>query len=143
MKELSRQYVSALCRQRYKYTTVYALDEFYMDTKRDAGMRIYYGFRKWMKSLGFIMWVAEKLDCDKTSILFKAYCIIRNAMNRRTTAAIPVGILCYNIGGNPGQGHCINFIVEDEHIYEIEPQAGGGLTLLTDKEKDSVWLCLI
>lgn len=137
-------YIHTLLRERYPNAEVVYLDSQYNIPKRRLAQKAYSGFQSKMWAVGLIKWTKNKLDCDDWSILFKAYCIVRNALSR-SPHAIPVGRLMYNIGGDPMRPHAINFClcVHDNGkpitIHEIEPQPRKGLTTLTKAERDTAW----
>lgn len=101
-------------------------------------------FRMQMRNL--FKWLKNKLDCDKWAWIFKSNLTLRNALSKRKNA-LPIGILCYNINGEVGRGHCINVYAHLTYggewmIKTLEPQPNNGNVRLTEKEKEATWLVI-
>jgi len=128
---------------RYKAAREYTFDNEYEVVDKELIAKAYSQFIWQMKLLGLTRWLKNKLDCDKWAWLFKAYVTARNALSKRKHA-IPVGILCYYVDGDREKPHMINTFMcyEDEKfkLMELEPQPGGGIKELTQKERDTAWL---
>ncbi len=128
---------------RYKAAREYTFDTEYELVDKELIAKAYSQFIWQMKLLGLTRWLKNKLDCDKWAWLFKAYITVRNALSKRKHG-IPVGILCYYVDGDRTKPHMINTFMCHEDgkfkLLELEPQPGGGIKELTQKERDTAWL---
>lgn len=142
---ISSRKLRLLAMQRYPNARVYCLDKEYDIPTKRLIEKSYKGFQRWMWAMGFVKWIARKLDCDKWAWLYKAYCIIRHALSKKANA-LPIGFLCYNIDAETGNGHAINspgFIAYDGAAFaikELEPQPKGGIKTITEEERDTAWI---
>jgi len=131
--------------RRYPKAVIHALDNEYTVPEIGLWDKAYSQFIFQMKIVGLGSWLANKLDCDKWSWLFKAYITVRNALSRRKNA-LPVGILCYYVDADKSKPHCINTVMaikgNGTQITEIEPQPRNGLGGLTKAERDTAWLVI-
>lgn len=132
---------------RYPGARLFLLDATYVVPKRSLLEDAYNSFMSWMWGMNLVKWVSNKLDCDKWAWLFKAHVTIRNALGSKADA-LPVGLLCYSINGDPTQGHAINCAVYADAagnlvVTEIEPQPRNGLTELNTIERTTVWLVIM
>lgn len=147
MTTLSAHALSALLHDRYPACQVRIFDGVFVLPKRSLLVSAYESFQAWMRTFDQTQWKADKLDCDKWSKLFIAHCILRNALNPNPQAALPVGILCYPIGGDASRAHAINCAAFQNdagqlELAEIEPQPDGGLRSLTPEERKAAWLAI-
>ncbi len=131
---------------RYPNAKVFLLDEHYDVPPRGEIEKLYKKFQNKMRATRLTAWVKNKGDCDKWAWLFKAFVTVRNWLSPNKNA-LPVGFICYNIGGKERQGHAINMYLETKgdtrYVRELEPQPGHGTKELTRSERKSVWLVVL
>jgi hypothetical protein len=108
-------------------------------------------FHKWVKKNKMDMW-RQYWDCDNFAMLYFTFAQICHAntqlLNEKKgksgmTQGLTVGVMFYEIGGDPKKAHAINFVIDKDNIFHaIEPQTGKKLPL-TKKEKASCWFALV
>lgn len=131
---------------RYPNAKIFLLDKDYDVPSKGEIDNLYRKFQNKMRATRLTAWVKNKGDCDKWAWLFKAFVTVRNWLSPNKNA-LPVGFICYNIGGDKRRGHAINMYLEIDgdkrYVRELEPQPGYGTKQLTTSERKSVWLVVL
>ena len=144
--ETDAQTLHIALRKRYPNAEVFVLDDKYELPTKEVYQRYLKRFRKWLRALKLANWVRNIRDCDKFAHWFKGYVGVSHATGDDDNA-LPVGFICYLIGGDKDKGHAINNAVyahgKGLEIGEIEPQDASGTFSLTKKERESVWLVVV
>ncbi len=130
----------------YPYSKVFCLDSKYATVNITWLTTEYYQeFRKELSRVGIINW-SEQFDCDHFARYYTSYLETKyfseNFMNKSGPQSVAVGVVFYLVNGDENRGHAINCAIDDnDEIIIIEPQ-NGKIVILSDKEKESVFLVL-
>jgi hypothetical protein len=146
MKVSSTELKAALG-SRYPGAAIHVLDRDYEVRPRSEIVKSLRRFHKIMKCLGLVKWITGKLDCDKWSLLFKAYHTYLAALNKKRKLATPIGFMCFYLNGEVFSGHAIAIslvtVGGQLDIIEIDTIPGRGVVELNNVETKSAWLITI
>jgi hypothetical protein len=145
MKTVSLSQLHHSLSRRYPQADIQILDRELDSWEPGQVDAVYRQFIWQMRLIGLILWLRNKLDCDKWAWLLRAYVIVRNALGKgRNMKAL--GLVCYLRGGDPDDPHAVCAAIERAgagyRITEIEPQPDGGRFELTLAERETVWLAI-
>lgn len=144
--QLSSIELEAVLGGYFPKAVIYCLDRNYEIVPRKTILKSLKRFHRSVTLFGLTKWVANKMDCDKWSWLFKGFHIVKGYYTRKDYARA-IGLMCFYIDGKPFSGHAINVAVVEVggeiELLEIDAIPGKGAIELSLIERESTWLIII